>query len=77
VAGELFDRAVLHWVAETSVEAFLERVAGVLEREALSVGLTAGRLPAVPAVPTAGWAAAAWSARWADRRSAAGRDLRP
>jgi hypothetical protein len=54
VAGELADRAVLHWVAETSVGAFLERIAGVLEREALSVGLTARLLPAVPAVSTAG-----------------------
>jgi hypothetical protein len=54
VAGELADRAVLHWVAETAVAAFLERVAGVLEREALSIGLTARLLAAVPAFPTAG-----------------------
>jgi hypothetical protein len=43
-----------HWVAGTAVSAFLERVAGILEREAPSIGLTARLLPAVPAFPTAG-----------------------
>lgn len=41
VAGEAVDRAVLHLVAEASVEAFVERIAAILERDALSLGLTA------------------------------------
>ncbi|HXM53850.1 MAG TPA: hypothetical protein VOB72_00555 [Candidatus Dormibacteraeota bacterium] len=36
--GEAADRAVLHTFAEASVRAFLERVAGVLARDAMSRG---------------------------------------
>jgi hypothetical protein len=47
VAGEAVDRAVLHLVAEASVEAFVERIAAILERDAMSIGLTAaGNAPA-------------------------------
>jgi hypothetical protein len=41
LAGEVADRAVMHTVAEASLRAFLQRVAGVLERAAMSDDLAA------------------------------------
>lgn len=37
--GEAADRAVMHTIAEGSVRAFVERIAAVLERDAMSRGL--------------------------------------
>lgn len=39
VVGEIADRAAMHVVAEASVEAFMTRIAGILEREAMSLAL--------------------------------------
>lgn len=41
VIGEVADRALLHLVAEASLSGFMDRVAAVLEREALSIGVAA------------------------------------
>jgi hypothetical protein len=43
LVGEAADHAVMHQVAEASLRAFLSRIAGVLERAALSHELAAGR----------------------------------
>jgi hypothetical protein len=39
VVGEIADRAAMHVIAEASVEAFMTRIAGILEREAMSLAL--------------------------------------